>query len=116
MKRVMTLMLCVALLFTLTACSRAAGGAYKLEYITADGMRFTPSSFGMNITFELDPDGIGTANYSGTVMEITWSDEGGSVIVNGDKGTLEFTKDGKALILHDEGTLLFFTPVEDDDD
>lgn len=116
MKRILILLLCAALLLSLTACSKAAGGAYKLEYITADGMRFAPSSFGMNITFELDSDGIGTANYSGTVMEITWTDEGGTVVVTGDNGVLEFTKDGKALVLHDEGTLLFFTPVEDEDD
>lgn len=116
MKRIATLLLCAALLLTLTACSKAAGGAYKLDYITADGMRFAPSSFGMNITFQLDSDGVGTANYSGTVMEITWTDEGGTVTVTGEQGTLEFTKSGKQLILHDEGTLLFFSPVEEEDD
>ena len=36
--------------------------------------------------------------------------------ITGPNGVLELTKDGKSLILHDEGTLLFFNPVEDEDD
>ena len=115
MRRLFALLLCAALLLALTGCSKAAGGSYKLEYITADGVRMLPSSFGMNITLDLEEDGVGTANYSGTVMDITWTDEGKTVLVTGPKGELEFRKDGKNLILHDNGTLLFFTLVETDD-
>ena len=115
MRRLFALLLCAALLLALTGCSKAAGGSYKLEYITADGVRMLPSSFGMNISLDLEEDGVGTANYSGTVMDITWTDEGKTVLVTGPKGELEFRKDGKNLILHDNGTLLFFTLVETDD-
>ena len=115
MKRLLTLLLCAALLLSLTACSKAAGGSYKLEYITADGMRIPPGGFGLNISFELNADGVGTATYGGTVLDISWADKGGSVEITGPNGVLEFTKDGESLILHADGTLLFFNPVEEDD-
>lgn len=115
MRRVFALLLCAALCLALVGCSRAAGGSYRLEYITADGVRMLPSTFGMSISLELEEDGVGTATYSGTLMNVTWTDEGKTVVLNGPKGELEFTKDGKALVLHDEGTLLFFTPVEEED-
>ncbi len=115
MKRIAALLLAAALLLTLAGCAKAAGGSYRLEYITADGVRMTPSSFGMNISLELEEDGVGTADYSGTVMDITWTDEGGTVVVEGPNGELVFTKDGSSLILHSEGTLLFFKPVEEED-
>ena len=115
MKRIFALLLCAALLLGLAACTKAAGGAYKLEYITAKGVRMLPSGMGMNISLELEEDGVGTANYSGTVLDISWEDRGSTVFISGPNGELEFTKDGKNLILHSEGTLLFFTPVEKKD-
>lgn len=114
MKRATALLLAAMMILTLAGCAKAAGGSYKLAYITADGIRMSPSSFGMNITLELEEDGVGTANYSGTVKDITWTDEGGKVVVEGPEGTLVFSKDGKKLILHSEGTLLFFEPVEEE--
>ena len=62
MKRMITLLLCAALLLSLAGCAKAAGGSYKLEYITADGLRIPPGGFGLNISFELDSDGVGTAS------------------------------------------------------
>ena len=115
MKRILSLLLCAALLLALTGCTRAAGGAYKLDYITANGVRMTPSTFGMSISFTLDEEGQGTATYSGSTMEITWEDEGGLVTITGPNGVLEFSKSGKSLILHSDGTLLFFTPIEEDE-
>lgn len=115
MKRMIGLLLAAFLLLGLAGCAKAAGGSYRLEYITADGIRMTPSSFGMNISLELEEDGVGTAVYSGTTLDITWTDEGSTVVVEGPNGTLSFTKDGSNLILHDEGTLLFFTSVEEEE-
>ena len=115
MKRVIALLLAAVLLLTLAGCARAAGGSYFLDYITADGYRMKASLFSMSITLELEEDGVGTANYNGTVLDVTWTDTGRKVIVTGPDGELEFTKDGKNLILHDEGTILFFAPVEEDD-
>ena len=73
-----------------------------------------PSSFGMNITFKLEEDGVGTATYSGTSFEITWEEEGREVVLTGPNGELRLTRDGSDLILHSDGTLLFFTPAEED--
>lgn len=115
MKRILALLLCALLFLGLVGCSRAAGGSYFLDYMTADGYRMKPSLFSMNITLELEEDGVGTANYNGTVLDITWTDTGKAVIVTGPNGELEFGKDGKKLILHDEGTILYFSPVEEDE-
>ena len=115
MKRGFALLLAVILLLSLVGCARAAGGSYFLDYITADGYRMKPSLFSMSITMELEEDGVGTANYNGTEMEITWTDTGRAVIVTGPNGELEFSKDGKKLILHDAGTILYFSPVEEED-
>ena len=114
MKRALALLLAAMMILTLAGCSKAAGGSYKLAYVTADGIRMSPSSFGMNITLELEEDGVGTANYSGSVVDITWTDEGSTVVLEGPNGQLEFSKDGKKLIFHDEGTLFFFEPVEEE--
>lgn len=116
MKKILALLLAAALLLTLAGCSRSVGGTYTLEYITAEGLRMNPSGFGMNITFELSEDGVGTATYGGTKLSITWVEDGNTVVVTGPNGELKLTKDGKALILHDEGTLLFFTPKEEEED
>lgn len=115
MKRLIPLLLAAAMLLTLAGCSRAVGGVYKLDYITADGMRFSPSSFGMNITLRLEKDGTGTADYAGALREITWTDKGGTLELEGPDGKLSFTKEGKSLLLHSDGTLLFFNPLEEDD-
>ena len=115
MKRLIPLLLAAAMLLTLAGCSRAVGGDYKLDYITADGMRFSPSSFGMNITLSREKDGTGTANYAGALREITWTEKGGTVELDGPDGKLSFTREGKSLLLHSNGTILFFNPVEEDD-
>ena len=115
MKRVIALLLAAILLLTLAGCARAAGGSYFLDYITADGYRMKASLFSMSITLDLEEDGVGTANYNGTVLDVTWTDTGRKVIVTGPERELEFSKDGKNLILHDEGTILYFCPVEEDD-
>lgn len=115
MRRCFALLLCAALFLSLAGCSKAAGGSYRLEYITANGVRITPGNVGMSISLDLGEDGVGTVTYSGTTMEITWTDEGKTVVIVGPNGELEFTKDGDALVLHDEGTVMFFKPVEEDD-
>ena len=115
MKKILALLLTAALLLALTGCSRSVGGVYKLEYITAEGLRMNSSGFGMNVTLELSEDGVGTATYSGTRLDITWTEEGGTVILTGPNGELRLSKDVKALVLHSEGTMLFFTPVEEED-
>ena len=116
MRRGAALLLAAILLLSLTGCARSAGGSYYLEYMTADGYRMKPNLFSMNITLELEEDGTGVANYNGTQLEITWTDEGSTVVMNGPNGELEFSKDGDKLILHDEGTILYFSPVEEDED
>ena len=115
MKRIFALLLTAILLLTLVGCARAAGGSYFLDYITADGYRMKASLFSMSITLDLEDDGVGTANYNGTVLDVTWTDTGRKVIVTGPDGELVFSKDGKNLILHDDGTILFFSPVEESD-
>lgn len=116
MKRFLSLLLIAALILCLAGCAKAAGGTYRLEYITAEGMRIPPNSFGMNITLNLESDGLGTAAYTGTEVPITWTESGRKVTISSPNGDLEFTKDGKNLILHSEGTLLFFMPVEEEDE
>lgn len=115
MKRIACVLLILALLVTLTACSKAVGGTYELSRATFDGKAVNPANLSMNMRFTLEPNGIGTARYNTRTVDITWSDNGSTVEITGPNGVLELTKDGKSLILHDEGTLLFFNPVEEDD-
>ena len=114
MKQVFRTLLCMALILTLSGCAADAGGVYKLDHATANGLRLSPDSYGMNIQLELKSDGAGTASYSGTTMDISWEEDGSSVTVKGPNGELEFTKEGHTLILHDKGTMLFFEPVQED--
>ena len=115
MRRFRALLLAALLLLTLTGCARAAGGSYRLDYITANGLRMPPGGFGLHVSFNLEEDGVGTGSFGGDVVDITWTDEGSTVVVEGPRGTLEFTKDGKSLVLQSPGTLMFFNPVEEDD-
>ena len=115
MKRVFSLFVLAVLLLSLVGCAKVAGGSYFLDYMTADGYRMKPGLFSMTITLDLEEDGVGTANYNGTVMDVTWTDTGRTVILTGPNGELTFSKDGDKLILHDKGTILYFSPVEEED-
>ena len=99
----------------LASCAKAGSGVYKLDYYTADGVRMDPATFHISISFTLSEDGTGSASYDGTSVDINWIEEGSEVIVTGPNGELRFTQDGKTLILHDEGTILFFNPVEEEE-
>lgn len=112
MKRVLILLLAMMLCISFTACSKGVGGRYKLEYITADGVRIQPSNLGLNVSFELSEDGIGTAAYGSTNLNITWAEDGNDVVVRSEDKELRFSRDGKNLILHDEGTVMYFVPEE----
>lgn len=114
-KKLRLLIPLLALLVLLSGCARAVGGSYTLTYGTAEGLRFSPGSLGIHISLELGEDGVGTANYNGTEMEVTWSDQGGSILLEGKNGQLSFVKDGKDLILHEDGISLYLTPVEEED-
>ena len=116
MKRILVLFLAFMLCCSLSGCSKSVGGSYNLEYITADGVRIPPSNLGMNISFELDEDGNGTASYGSTDLDITWLEEGNEIVVRSQDKELRFSRDGKNLILHDEGTILYFAPVEEEED
>ena len=115
MKRIITLLAAAALLLTLVGCSKAVGGTYKLEYCTAEGVRFSPSNIGMIISFELNEDGTGSASNGAAELEITWEEDGSTVVVNSPDRKLEFSKDGENLVLHDEGTMLFFVLQEEEE-
>ena len=116
MKRLLSILLIGALLLCLVGCSRSVGGRYKLETVTSDGMTLLPSALGLNVSFQLEADGVGTAEYSGSSLDITWEEKDGNVIITGPNGSIELLKDGKNLVLHGEGTLLFFKPVEEEAD
>ena len=115
MKRMMILLLILVLCFSLASCSKAVGGTYKLEYCTSKGVRFPPSNLGINISFELNEDGSGSATFGAAEQEITWVEDGGTVVMNSADKTLEFSKDGENLVLHDEGTMLFFMLQEEEE-
>ena len=110
MKRVLCLLLATVLCLFFTACSKGVGGSYQLEYITTDGVRLPPSNLGMNISFELQEDGVGSASYGSTTVKITWAEDGNEIVVKSDDSELRFSRDGEKLILHDEGTILYFVP------
>ena len=113
MKRLASVLVILALLLSLTACSKAAGGTYTLTKVTWDGVGAQPSMAGVNITFTLESNGVGTARYGNDSYEITWADNGATVTLELRGKTLELTKDGKNLILHDEGAILYFTPPKE---
>lgn len=116
MKRILIVTLSLLLCLSLAGCSKSVGGTYKLEYITSDGVRLPPSNLGLNITFELDEDGIGSAEYGSTSLTITWAEDGNDVVVRSQDKELRFSRDGKKLILHDEGTILYFVPEETEEE
>ena len=66
-------------------------------------------------SFELNEDGSGSATFGAAEQEITWVEDGGTVVVNSADKTLEFSKDGENLVLHDEGTMLFFMLHEEEE-
>ncbi len=116
MKQILALFFALTICLSLTGCSDAVGGTYRLDYATADGVRLPPSKFGMNISFTLEEDGIGTATYSGTTTNLTWAEEGSEVVVTNDNKELRFYRDGKNLVLHDNGTMLFFVLEEEEEE
>lgn len=116
MKRILTILLALMLCFCLSACSKEVGGVYKLEYITTDGVRISPSSLGMNISFAFSEDGTGTATYSGQTLAITWAEDDDGLLVTGPHEELHFSWDGSTLVMHDEGSMLFFTHVEEEEE
>ena len=116
MKRYWLMMPVLFLCLTLASCAKAGSGVYKLAYYTADGVRMDPATFGISISFTLSEDGTGSASYVGNSVAITWIEEGSEVLVTGPNGELRFAQDGETLILHDEGTILFFTPVEEEEE
>lgn len=117
MKRVFILLLATVLCLSITACSKGVGGSYQLEYITTDGVRLPSSKLNLNISFELLEDGAGSASYGSTTVKITWAEEGNKIVVKSSDAELRFSRDGKKLTLHDEGTILYFvaaTEAEED--
>ena len=116
MKRIVCVLMILALLLTLTACSKAVGGTYELSRATFDGKAVNPANLSMNMRFTLEPNGIGTARYNTRTVDITWSDNGSTVTVKDGEKTLEFKKDGKNLILHDNGMILYFTPAKTEEE
>ena len=116
MKRLLVLLLAAAVLLTLfSGCAKQAGGEYHLDRVTTDGRRITPGELNLSIQFTLESDGSGSGVFNGNQRTFTWAEDDGTVTFSGSGKTLVFTKDGKDLLLHDEGTVLTFSPVEEDD-
>ncbi len=107
-RRIIAAGLVLLLVLALTGCSKSAGGVYKLTKATSNGTAFKPTDLSLNFTFTLQPDGTGSAVYNGTRVKLTWTETKSTVTVEGINGTLVFDKDGKNLILHDEGSILTF--------
>lgn len=107
-RRIFAAGLVLLLALTLTACSKSAGGVYKLTKATENGTAINPADLGLNITFTLQPDGTGSGLYNGASVSLTWTETNRSVTVEGINGTLVFGKEGKDLILHDKGCILTF--------
>ena len=99
-----------ALILLLAGCTKAVGGTYKLARGTAEGKSWSAESLGMNFSFTLEDDGIGHGQYNSQIVDLIWSESGNTVTVEGKFGTLEFTKSGKNLLLHDNGSVLVFEP------
>ena len=116
MKRILALLFVLIICLSLTGCSKDVGGTYRLDYATANGVRISTSNLGINTSFTLEEDGVGTATYSGTTVGITWVEDGSEVVVTNDNKELRFYRDGKNLVLHDNGTMLFFALEEEDDE
>ena len=112
MKRILLALLCGALAFALGGCADSVGGVYKLDHATANGLRLSPESYGIRIQLQLEDNGVGTATYDAATLNVTWEEDDGTVTLTGPNGVLEFTKHGNSLILHDDGTMLFFEPVQ----
>jgi hypothetical protein len=117
MKRLIALILTtLAVLFLLSGCgARAVEGKYTLTKTTTEARRIRPSEISMNSTFIFNDDGTGSANLNGNFRTFTWTEDDSTVTAVSSKGTLVFTKDGKDLLLHDDGTILTFEPEEEED-
>lgn len=107
-KRILAVGLVLLLALAFTACAKSAGGVYKLTKATNNGVAFKPTDLGLNFTFTLLPDGTGYGSYNGPTVELTWTQTKDKVTLEGINGTLVFDKEGKNLILHDQGSILTF--------
>ena len=107
-RRIFALGLVLLLALTLTACAKSAGGVYTLTKATFNGTAVKPSDLGMSFTFTLQSDGTGTGLHNGASINLTWTETKRTVTVESIDGTMVFDKEGKNLILHDEGTILIF--------
>lgn len=117
MKRLIALTLVtLSLLLLLTGCgARAVSGTYHLTKTTTEGRRIRPTEISLNSTFIFNDDGTGSASLNGSFRSFSWVEDDGTVTAVSNKGTLVFTKDGKDLLLHDNGTILTFEPEEADE-
>lgn len=116
MKRLAAVLLAGLLILSLfSGCAKQSGGTYILDRVTTEGKRIRPSELNLNIRFTLENDGTGNGSFNGTYRNFTWTENSDSVTITGNGGTLNFTKDGKELLLHDSGTILCFVPEETDD-
>ena len=109
MKRMIAALLAAALLL-LAGCSKAVGGTYTLTHGTAEGKTWTADTLGMSFSFTLQEEGIGYGEYNRQKLDLLWSEEGNTVTLESRFGTMEFTKSGKNLLLHDNGVVLVFEP------
>lgn len=107
-RRIIAAGLVLLLALALTACAKSAGGVYKLTKASNNGTVINPVDLGLNITFTLQSDGTGSGIYNGTPVSLTWTETKRTVTVEGINGTLVFDKEGKDLILHDQGSILTF--------
>lgn len=116
MKKIIKILLCVAIIFTAAGCSGSdISGEYELVDVTSTGddSDTVTSGFallkalGMEVTMTLNKDGTGVIDILGQTINITY-DKSKKAISFQQGGELHYTyKDNTLTIAEEEGSLVF---------
>ena len=119
MKKMMAIMMALAMLLCGTALAEAAvavdgadiGGTWYLNYAQFGDTKVSTVDLGMEIVLTFSEDGTGVAMESenGEAMDFAWALEDGAIKMTVNGETQEITFDGENLLMGEEGATMVFT-------
>lgn len=111
MKKVLSVVLVLSLMFVLVACGKNAAGEYVLKSITMDGQETKMDDLTAlgapadSFKLVLNDDGTGVLAVMGQEQKLTWDDK--ALTAEGE--SISYTLDGDDLTLEQDGDVLVFT-------
>ena len=116
MKRVLSILLVLAMIFVLAACSSKSEpidytGTYDVVKIDAGDASATEEDMqelrdlGFEAVMSFASDGTGLMSIAGQESDFTYDAEAGTIHLNGADSKMEFNADGQLLVTDDAGTM-----------